>query len=105
MKHTIIITGLMITAAILSRPVTAADSWQEKMLFNPSPAQLQVEKERQRIMIYEGLTDMQVADAMEQQFGRVEHMMFTGTVITDDRGDAVIDPDSGEPMVENDGCD
>jgi hypothetical protein len=105
MKYTITISGLMIAAAMLSRPVTAADSWQEKMLFNPSPAQLQVENERQRIMIYEGLTDMQVANAMEQQFGRVEHMMFTGTVITDDRGDAVIDPESGEPMVENDGCD
>jgi len=104
MKQTIIISGLVIISAILSRPVTAAGSWQEKILFNPTPAQIQMEEERQRVMIYEGLTDVQVTQAMEQQFERVEHMMFTGTVVTDTEGEVVVDPDTGKPEVEDDGC-
>jgi hypothetical protein len=107
MKDTIIITALVIAAVMISHSATAAaaDSWQEKMLFNPTPAQLDVEQSRDRIMIYHGLKDVQIAEAMEQQFDRIEHMMFTGTVVTDDEGQTVVDPDTGEALVEDDGCD
>lgn len=106
MKDTIIIPILVIITAFLSRPVTvsAADSWQEKMLFNPSPAQLETEQKRARIMIYHGLKDMQVTSAMDDQFDRIEHMMFTGTVVTDSRGETLIDEETGETKVEDDGC-
>jgi hypothetical protein len=102
-NHTIISTQL---AAVLAGPSTlmAADTWQEKVLFNPTPAQIELEEQRHRVMIYEGLTDVQVAKAMEQQFDRIEHMMFTGTVETDGHGNAVIDPETGQAMTEDDGC-
>ena len=106
MKDTIIIPMLVIITAFLSRPVTvsAADSWQEKMLYNPTPAQLEMEQTRSRIMIYHGLKDVQVTSAMDDQFDRIEHMMFTGTVVTDSRGDVLIDEETGEPKAEDDGC-
>ena len=106
MKDTIIIPTLVVIAAFLSRPVTvsAADSWQEKLLFNPTPAQLETEQKRDRIMIYHGLKDVQVTSAMEDQFDRIEHMMFTGTVVTDSRGETLIDEETGETVVEDDGC-
>ena len=106
MKHTIITTALIALAILLSRPSSAdpADSWQEKLLFNPTPAQLQVEETRHRIMIYGGFSDVQVTQAMEEQFDRIEHMMFTGTIITDSQGETIVDPDTGEARVEDDGC-
>ena len=106
MKDTIIIPMLVIITAFLARPVTvsAADSWQEKMLFNPTPAQLEMEQTRSRIMIYHGLKDMQVTTAMDDQFDRIEHMMFTGTMATDNQGEVLIDEETGEPKVEDDGC-
>jgi len=106
MKDTIIIPMLVIITAFLSRPVTvsAADSWQEKMLFNPTPAQLETEQTRARIMIYHGLKDVQVGLAMDEQFDRIEHMMFTGTVVTNSQGEVLIDEETGETKVEDDDC-
>ena len=106
MKDTIIIPMLVIITAFLSRPVTvsAADSWQEKMLFNPTPAQLETEQTRARIMIYHGLKDVQVGLAMDEQFDRIEHMMFTGTVVTNSQNEVLIDEETGETKVENDDC-
>ena len=102
------IRNVMINAArlmvMLSAPLQAADSWQERMLFEPTSSQLELEQNRDRVMIYHGLTDVQVARAMDQQFQRIQNMMFTGTVITDEQGEAVIDQDTGEPQVEDDGC-
>lgn len=83
--------------------VRAADDWQEKMLYAPPPSQIELEK-RGRIMIYDGLTDAQVARAMDTQFDRIESMMFVGTVVTDTRGEALRDAGTGEVLVEDDGC-
>jgi hypothetical protein len=91
-------------AVMLAGPVQAADDWQEKMLFAPSDTQLALEESRDRVMIYHGLTDVQVARAMDRQFERIEHMMFTGTVVTDEQGEALVDPDTGQAQVEDDGC-
>ena len=105
MKDSIVIPALILLAIIIANPVSAsADSWQERMLFKPTPAQLDMERSRGRIMIYDGLLDVQVATAMEQQFDRVEYMMFTGTVVTDDRGEALVDEETGQVLVEDDGC-
>jgi len=105
MKDAIVISTVVMLAAIIAHPAAAsADSWQERMLFKPTPAQLEMEKSRSRIMIYEGIKDVQVAEAMESQFNRIEHMMFTGTVVTDEQGEALIDKDTGQPVVEEDGC-
>ena len=78
-------------------------SWQEQMLFEPSPQQLEPEA-RGRVMIYSGLRDTRIEEALDQQFDRIEHMMFTGTVITDENGDPRMDANTGEVLVEDDDC-
>lgn len=105
MKHKILVALFILAVPVLTTITTVqADSWQEKMLFNPAPAMLEMEASRHRVMIYEGLKDVQVSMAMEQQFDRIEHMMFIGTVVTDQRGESVIDPETGSALLENDGC-
>jgi len=87
----------------ISGPTQAADSWQEKMLFSPPPSQIELEN-RGRVMIYDGLTDTQIAQAMDIQFDRIESMMFVRTVVTDSQGEALRDTESGALVVEDDGC-
>ena len=106
MKDTIVVSALVVLAIIIAHPAMAtADSWQERMLFSPTPAQLEVEQSRGRIMIYDGLKDIQVANALDSQFSRIENMMFTGTVVTDEQGETLVDEATGEVVVEQDGCD
>ena len=80
------------------------DNWQHERLWNPSDSQLQYEQNG-KIVIYHGLTDKTVENVMDNQFKRLSSMMFTGVVITIKDGDAVIDPDTNEIVVEDDGCD
>jgi hypothetical protein len=50
------------------------------------------------------MKDTDVARALEEQFDRIDAMMFTGTIVTDQDGEAVKDPKTGKSLVENDGC-
>lgn len=77
--------------------------WQLGLLFNPGVHQLDVER-RGRVVIYDGLHSADIDRALDDQFDRIDSMMFTGTVITDTRGVPVTDPETGEVMVEDDGC-
>lgn len=78
--------------------------WQINTLNTPSLSQLQREKEG-HVMIYHGLKDTAVENAMDTQFDRLSSMMFTGVVVTDQNGDTKINPDTGLVEVEEDGCD
>ena len=82
----------------------AANSWQMTRLFQPTQADLNREKQG-RIMIYDGLTDKTVERVLDEQFDRVETMMFTSVVVTDDSGEPERDTDTGEIITEEDGCD
>ncbi len=82
----------------------ASDDWQLRMLNQPSEAQLALEK-KGRVFIYDGLTDAQVEQAVDQQFERMHSMMFVRTVVTDADGESMTDPETGELIVEDDGCD
>lgn len=92
-----------ITTLLSAAGPAAAGDWQEKLLFNPLDSQLKLEQ-RGRIMIYDGLTDKQIAKAMDTQFDRIESMMFVRTIVTNDEGDAVRDSETGQVIVEDDGC-
>ena len=70
----------------------------------PSPSELQREQQG-HIMIYHGLTDKVVGAAMTRHFDRIGAMMFTGVVATDETGEPKRDPETGEVLVDDDGCD
>jgi hypothetical protein len=87
----------------LAGAAEAQDSWQEKILFNPPASQLELEK-RGRVMIYDGLKDTQVNQAMDTQFDRIQSMMFVRTVATAPGGEVLRDKETGDVVVEDDGC-
>lgn len=97
----VLITG--ITTLLCTAETSAAGDWQEKLLFNPPDSQLKAEQHG-RIMIYDGLKDTQISQAMDTQFDRIESMMFVRTIVTDDEGEAAHDTETGQVIVEDDGC-
>ena len=82
--------------APLAQAADANDGFQYNALFNPGPAQLKAET-RGRVMIYDGLDNTVVERALDEQFDRIEHMMFVRT-----RQSTPDDDD--EYIVEDDGC-
>ena len=97
------VLAMPVSFALTSTAAMAAGSWQQKQLFEPGETQLKRER-MGRVTIYSGFTDVQVAQAMEQQFDRVEHMMFVGTVVTASDGEPKTEQRSGEVQTEDDGC-
>jgi len=100
----------VVVALLLSMqlPVAAAESdrlyeWYLQRLFEPTGQQLAVESQG-RVQIYAGMKDRDVARALEEQFERIDAMMFTGTIVTDPQGEPARDRETGEVLVENDGC-
>lgn len=87
----IIINMLLV---LVSMPAKA-DSYQYKSLFTPSDFTLKSEA-KGRIMIYDSLTSKTIDKAMDEQFDRIENMMFVRIVH---------EQENGEYYVEDDGCD
>ena len=87
------LTGVLLMP--LSTTAGAENDFQHNALFSPSKAQLRAEA-RGRVMIYDGLDNEVVDRAIDEQFGRVEHMMFVRI--------RHAQPD-GEVSFEDDGCD
>lgn len=94
---------LPVQATEMEETAMRIDNWQYNRLFNPNPVNLEAER-RGAIFIYDGLTDITVNQALDQQFDRIQNMMFTRTVITDENGDPQLDPITGNELVEDDGC-
>ena len=84
--------GAMLVPA--SMVAGADESFQNNALLNPSEGQLMAEA-RGRIMIYDGLDNEVVDRALDEQYGRIENMMFVRIQHTQ--------PDS-EVSIEDDGC-
>jgi hypothetical protein len=106
MIHSLLIVLAM--SSLFSNSTMAGDdparNWQLSLLFNPGEQQYKMEN-RGRVFIYDGLRDTEVERALDEQYDRVESMMFVNTVITDEDGEPLRDEDTGEMLVENDGCD
>jgi hypothetical protein len=91
-------------AATANADSSPVKSWQMVRLFEPTQADLHAEA-KGRVMIYDGLTDRDVERAFDEQFDRLEHMMFIRVVVTDDSGKARRSG-TGEVVTESDdGCD
>ena len=78
--------------ALSNTGIHAGDTYQYKVLFNPSEANLASEK-RGRVMIYSGMKEEEVEMAMENQFDRIENMMFINTQRRTETGEYVADDD------------
>ena len=80
--------------------------WQLEQLFEPVASQRRREQ-RGGINIYSDLKDSVVERAMDEQFDRIENMMFVRTISTDADGEVLMTTGSdGElvAVVEEDGC-
>ncbi|MCB1724982.1 MAG: hypothetical protein H6953_16300 [Chromatiaceae bacterium] len=101
------LTHITVTAFVLFTSLGAQaasiGSWQKQMLYAPSQSQLKMEQ-RGRVMIYDGLKDTEVDNAMDKQFERIDSMMFVRTVVTDKQGEPLRNEATGEVVAENDGC-
>jgi len=86
---------IVIVLLVTSSSVQAVDDYQQMVLFTPSATNLEAEAEG-RVMIYDGLKNETVNLALNEQFGRIENMMFVRTQFVQE---------DGEYEVEDDGCD
>jgi hypothetical protein len=74
-----------------------------RRLFDPTHAEIASEAEG-RIYIYDGLTSLDVQRALNEEFDRVENMMFIRIQRTDKAGEVKRDAETGEVEYEDDGC-
>jgi hypothetical protein len=102
-RRSVIPATVILFASTLQAAYADGNSWQMANLFEPTPAQVKHEQ-TQRVMIYHGMKDTDVHRAMDEQFDRIETMMFTGTIVTDDTGQPLRDPKTGDVVIEDDGC-
>jgi hypothetical protein len=89
--------------ATVSKGATDVSEIERRRLFEPTPGELRAEAAG-RIYIYEGLRDTDVKRALEEEFKRVQNMMFIRVKPTDEDGEPRKDPKSGAEYVQDDGC-
>jgi hypothetical protein len=76
---------------------------ERRRLFEPTPAELRTEAAG-RVYIYEGLRDTDVERALDEEFERVQNMMFIRVKPTDAGGETRKDPTTGAAYIQDDGC-
>ena len=103
MRRSLVPATLILFVLTLQAAYAEGNAWKMTNLFEPSPVQIEREQ-KGHVMIYHGMKDTDVHRAMDEQFERVETMMFTGTIVTDDAGEPLRDPETGDIVVEDDGC-
>ena len=94
---------VLLGATAPAAPADTLTAWQERRLFHPSEVQLHNERQG-RIFIYDGLSDKIAQKAVDEEFDRVQHMMFTNTIVTDETSEPVRDDETGDIAQEEDGC-
>jgi len=75
--------------------------FQFDQLMDPSEEQLQLEKEGY-VFIYEGLKDSDIELALDRYQDRMGSMMFVNIIWTNEAGEPLVDPYTGQPVVDND---
>ncbi len=90
--------GLALHASATATEVTGqADDWQTNRLMHPNDSQRRQEQHG-TVFIYDGLDNSTVQRAMDDNFDRIQNMMFTRIHHLPPTG-------AGPAVVENDGCD
>lgn len=81
------LAAIAVLSAFLNGTVQAAvaSEWDRKLLFGPSSALLERE-EAGNVTIYDGVLISDVDRAMDEQFDRVESMMFVRTLYPAEEG-------------------
>jgi hypothetical protein len=100
-----LIHPLLVALSSVTLAAAAADvsDIELRRLFEPSTSERAAEAKGE-IYIYEGLRDIDIQRAMDEEFGRVENMMFIRTIKTDETGKTARDPETGEAVASDDGC-
>lgn len=95
--------AVLTSTSVLAVENDKIDIYQQNALFQPSTQQLDRES-RGLVYIYDGMTDKTVNKAMDDQSERIESMMFVNTKVTDENGNLMRDPETGEIIEEEDDC-
>ena len=102
-----IVIGLWLAwsgAASADETRVTLEEWQLDLIYFPSASMLEREADG-FVFIYDGLLDAEIEKILDDKFDRIEYMMFTRVRKTDPSGDPMIDPDTGDEMLVDDGCD
>ena len=99
-RRSVIPAAVILFASTLQTAYADGNSWKMANLFEPGPAQVEREQ-AQRVTIYHGMKGTDINRAMDEQFDRIETMMFTGTIVTDDTGQPLRDPTTGDIVSNN----
>jgi hypothetical protein len=84
-------------------PNQALHAWLLMRLMQPSPQELEQEQ-KGNVYIYDGLSEREVDSALDQNFGRIQAMMFVGTLKSDSSGQPLRDAATGKVIEESGGC-
>ena len=90
--------------AMTNIPGKSLEAWQLGLINNPDDYMLKREA-MGFVFIYDRLLDSQVDEILDNHFNRIDSMMFTRVKVTDSKGDVQIDPETGDELTEDDGCD
>jgi len=91
------------SSGIALDPDKALHDWQVRRLMEPSPSELETER-KGNVYIYDGLTDREVETALNAHFGRIQNMMFVGTVKTAKGAEPSQHDEPGQLIQESGGC-
>jgi len=101
---------VVVTSFAFTQSVCAGDfnnnsmqEWNLKRLMHPNKQQLAMER-KQKVFLYMGMKDVDIDQAMDMYFNRIESMMIAGIIRTDKSGRVMRDPNTGEVLTEDDSC-
>ncbi len=83
---------------------STVEEWQLDLIYYPSASMLEREA-KGFVFIYDGLSEDMVDKILDDRYDRIEYMMFTRVKKTDNNGDTMIDPETGDDILVDEGCD
>jgi hypothetical protein len=102
--HDLIVIDKSVDTAMTNKPEMSLEAWQLRLITDPDDHMLKREANG-LVFIYDRLLDSKVDEILDNHFDRIDSMMFTRVKVTDANGDIQLDPETGEELQEDDGCD